>query len=48
VTYASLIWEAVDWSLFDLIGVDPYRDARIKDRYSKMLGPYLPTASPSL
>ena len=22
VTYASLVWEAVDWSLFDFVGVD--------------------------
>jgi hypothetical protein len=28
LTYASLIWEDVDWDRFDLIGVDHYRDAR--------------------
>lgn len=39
VAYASLIWEAVDWSLFDVVGVDHYRDARVKDRYSEMLKP---------
>src|ERR1700690_4082446 len=30
VTYASLVWEAVDWSLFDFAGVDHYRVAKIK------------------
>jgi len=39
VTYASLPWEAVDWSLFDFVGVDHFRDARIKDRYVEMLEP---------
>ena len=39
VTYASLIWEAVDWKLFDFVGVDHYRSSRIKDRYVEMLKP---------
>lgn len=34
LTYASLIWEDVDCERFDLIGVDHYRDSRIKDRYA--------------
>jgi hypothetical protein len=34
-----LPWEAVDWSLFDFVGVDHFRDARIKDRYVEMLEP---------
>ncbi len=46
VTYASLIWEAVDWSLFDFVGVDHYRDVRIKDRYVEMLGPLLASGKP--
>lgn len=33
VSYASLIWEAVDWSLFDFASVDHYRAERIKERY---------------
>jgi hypothetical protein len=41
VSYAALIWEAVDWSLFDFVGVDHYRDERIKDRYVGMLKPLL-------
>jgi hypothetical protein len=33
VTYASLAGERVDWAPFDFIGVDHYREARIKERY---------------
>jgi hypothetical protein len=39
VSYASLVWEKVDWDLFDCVGVDHYRAARIKDRYIEMLQP---------
>jgi hypothetical protein len=46
LTYASLIWEEVDWDRFDLIGVDHYRDARIKDRYAEMLQPFLALGKP--
>ena len=27
LTYASGLWEQVDWRLFDIVGVDAYRDA---------------------
>jgi hypothetical protein len=46
LTYASLIWEDVKWDRFDLIGVDHYRDARIKDRYVEMLQPLLAFGKP--
>lgn len=46
VTYASLLWEAVDWSLFDFVGVDHYRAARIKDRYADMLQPLFAHGKP--
>ena len=46
VTYASLVWEPVDWSLFDFVGVDHYRDARIKDRDVDMLWPLLGHGKP--
>jgi hypothetical protein len=46
LTYASLVWEDVDWDRFDLIGVDHYRDARIKDRYVEMLQPLLALGKP--
>ena len=40
VTYASLIWENVDWNIFDIIGVDHYWDDRIKESYVDMLAPF--------
>ena len=46
VSYAALIWEAVDWSLFDFVGVDHYRAARIKERYAEMLQPLFATGKP--
>lgn len=39
LTYASLVWEAVDWNLFDYVGVDGYRNERIKDRYVELFKP---------
>jgi hypothetical protein len=39
VTYAALIWEQVDWSIFDIVGVDHYWSERIKDRYLDLLAP---------
>jgi hypothetical protein len=46
ITYASLVWESVDWSLFDFVGVDHYRAARIKDRYAEMLKPAFESRKP--
>jgi hypothetical protein len=46
VTYASLPWETVDWSLFDFVGVDHYREARVKDRYVEMLQPLFACGKP--
>lgn len=46
ISYASLVWEAVDWSRFDIVGVDHYRDPRINDRYVEMLGPFFATGKP--
>jgi hypothetical protein len=37
ITYASGMWETVDWSGFDMIGVDAYRDASNRAAYSDML-----------
>ncbi len=39
MTYASLLWESVDWSLFDYVSVDHYRAERIKSQYAEMLRP---------
>lgn len=44
--YASLPFEQVDWSPFDFVGVDHYREARTKDRYVEMLQPHLATGKP--
>ena len=39
LTYSSLVWEDVDWELFDFVGVDHYRINRIEDTYIEMLKP---------
>jgi hypothetical protein len=46
ITYASLVWESVDWNLFDYIGVDHYRVERIKDQYVEMLKPFFEYGKP--
>ena len=40
VTYASAPLETVDWSLFDFVCVDHFREARINDSYVELLTPY--------
>ena len=37
VSYASGIWEDIDWSGFDIVGVDAYRDAGNAHFYAEML-----------
>jgi hypothetical protein len=46
LTYASLVFEQVDWGPFDYVGVDHYRDSRVKDRYVEMLPPSMATGKP--
>ena len=46
ITYASLIWEAVNWSLFDFVSVDHYMVQRIKDQYVDMLKPLFELGKP--
>src|SRR4029453_302076 len=46
VTYASVPLESVDWSRFDLVSVDLYRDARIRDRFSDLLRRYFAHGRP--
>ncbi len=48
VTYASVPLEAVDWSLFDFVCVDYYRDARIRDTFGEHLRRYLTYGKPLL
>jgi hypothetical protein len=38
--------ESVDWTPFDFVGIDHYRDARIKDRYPDMVLPYFGCGKP--
>jgi hypothetical protein len=40
VSYGSGSWEDVDWSDFDLVGVDLYRDATNRDTYVDQLRSY--------
>ncbi len=40
VTYASGSWEPVDWSRFDIVGVDHYRDAGNHDAYREQVRAY--------
>jgi hypothetical protein len=37
LTYASLPFEVVDWSLFDVVGVDLYRNSKLESRYAEMV-----------
>ena len=46
ITYFSVPLETVDWVPFDFVGVDFYRDARIKDVYGKMVKGYLSCGKP--
>ena len=48
VTYFSVPLEKVDWSIFDYVGLDLYRDARIREIYGKMVKPYLINNKPIL
>ncbi len=40
LTYASGTWENVDWSLFDIVGIDHYRASYNKSNYIKQLSAY--------
>ena len=42
LTYASIPFEVVDWSLFDVIDVDHYRNSKVEDhRYAETIRRYL-------
>lgn len=40
VTYSSGIWEQVNWDLFDIVGVDLYRDTQADEQYLNQLKSY--------
>ncbi|ASW55088.1 abortive infection protein [Plantactinospora sp. KBS50] len=40
ITYASGIWERVDWSPFDVVSVDCYRDRHTRARLPRILAGY--------
>jgi hypothetical protein len=46
VTYASGMWEPVDWTPFDIVAVDAYRDARNAATYESELRTYLGHGKP--
>lgn len=46
LTYHSLIWEKVDWGIFDYVGVDHYRTKAMEAKYVDMLKPLLETGKP--
>jgi hypothetical protein len=46
LTYASLPFETVDWSLFDVIGVDLYRNSKVEPRYTERVASYVGQGKP--
>lgn len=46
VSYASGTWETIDWTPFDIVGIDGYRDARNADDYRQQLHSYLAKGKP--
>ncbi|QBD81129.1 abortive infection protein [Ktedonosporobacter rubrisoli] len=46
LTYFSVPLETVDWSPFDFVGVDMYREARIREKYGDLLKRYLGYGKP--
>ena len=46
LTYASAPWETVDWSVFDVVGVDYYRDKMNKATYQQTLRKYFTYGKP--
>jgi hypothetical protein len=46
VMYRSLVWEHVDWSNFDIIGVDHYWAEQIQGRYLDMVKPLFASGKP--
>jgi hypothetical protein len=47
ITYAAGPWEEIDWTPFDIVSVDGYRDAANKDYFAHLIQRRSRTASPS-
>jgi hypothetical protein len=48
ITYFSLPFEAVEWSRFDFLGFDHYRDTRTRDTYGRIASGYRVHGKPVL
>jgi hypothetical protein len=46
LSYASGPWEAVDWTLFDIVGIDYYRESMNKNSYREKLRAYFKYGKP--
>ena len=46
MTYMSVPLETIDWSLFDFVGVDLYRETRIKEAFGDIIKGYLASHKP--
>jgi hypothetical protein len=46
VTYGAGLWEQIDWSLFDIVGVDAYRDIHNRAGFDSQLRAYLVHGKP--
>jgi hypothetical protein len=46
LTYASGTWEHVDWNVFDIVGIDYYREALNKNSYREKLRAYFKHGKP--
>ena len=46
ITYAAGTWESVDWTPFDLVGVDLYRDRHNEKSFAADLDQYLASGKP--
>ena len=48
ITYFSGTWENVNWDLFDIVGIDYYRDAHSKNSFREKLRTYFKHGKPVL
>ena len=46
IAYAALTSEQVDWTPFDYVSLDHYREERVKDSYTDRLAPLLRMGKP--